>query len=145
MESFLNKVANYDVKLGAKSLNYEGLRNHAITWLKKTLPDAEMGNTPNYSDCPLITLELRSEPTSDIYSHQVELDVYYKIDNTRKIPIDTRNDIYYRIRSDISGYEVEVAYVSINNIRNAEERAVNILKNFLDYMVKHHIPSFQLD
>ncbi|WP_242289211.1 MULTISPECIES: hypothetical protein [unclassified Bacillus cereus group] len=113
--------------------------------LKKTLPDAEMGSTPKYSAYPLITFELRDEPNSDLYSHQVELDVYYKIDNTNKIPIDARNDIYYRIRTDISGDGIEVAYVSINNIRNAEERAVNILENFLDYMVKHHIPSFQLD
>lgn len=145
MESFLNKVANYDVKLEAKALNYEGLRNHAITWLEKTLPDAEVGSAPNHSDCPLITFELRCEPTSDIYSHQVQLDVYYKIDYAKKIQIDARNDIYYRIRSEISGYGIEVAYVSINNIRNAEERAVNILENFLDYMVKHHVPSFQLD
>ncbi|MEC3269872.1 hypothetical protein [Bacillus thuringiensis] len=145
MESFLNKVANYDIKLEAKSLNYEGLRNQAITWLEKTLPDAEMDSTPDYSDYPLITFELRDEPTLDFYSHQVELDVFYKIDHTKEFPINERNDIYYRIRTEISGDEVEVAYVSINNIRNAEERAVNILENFLDYMVKHHIPSFQLD
>lgn len=31
MERFLNKVANYDIKLEAKSLNYEGLRINAIT------------------------------------------------------------------------------------------------------------------
>ncbi|MES5837818.1 hypothetical protein [Bacillus cereus group sp. MG11] len=148
MEKLLNKISDYQLIIKSEAYNYKQLYKKSIDLRSEIWNITKMGETPDFSSCPLITIFLEHKDFPEMTSAKIVLGLCannkIKESANEFMPFTLEGETFYHAFIEISGSIIESKKISME-YQNCEKRAIHELNNMLEYAFKQYSPENKLN
>ncbi|WP_242289210.1 MULTISPECIES: hypothetical protein [unclassified Bacillus cereus group] len=147
MEQLLKKISTYDLTIKSQAYTCKQLDEISKNLRNEVWEITKMGEIPDFSSHPLITIFLEHKDFPNITSAKVVLGLCtnnaIKESANEFMPFTLEGKTFYHAFIDFSGSIIESKKISME-YRDCEKRAVQELNNMLEYAFKQYLPEHKL-